>query len=173
MTTHTDSTVSTNDSPTIQAVVGVGSMVMGDDGVGYHAIETLRKRDGELPEKTGLSHAGTTSFLALEAMSGADRAIVVDALDVDEPPGTVREYRLDRPDAGTPEVTMHDYSFTDALAAGDAAYDVPERIYLIGVVPQRLEPSVDLSEPVAAALPDLVSRIEGRLEAEESQQLQS
>lgn len=150
-----------------QAVVGVGSMVMGDDGVGYHAIEALREQDETLPAKTSLTHAGTTAFLALEAMSGADRAIVVDALAIDEPPGTIREYRLDRPDAGAPEVTMHDYSFSDALAAGDAAYDVPDTIYLVGVVPQRLEPAIELSEPVAAALPDLVSRIERRLETDE------
>ncbi|MFC7057166.1 hypothetical protein [Halovenus salina] len=46
-----------------QAVVGVGSMVMGDDGVGYHAIEALE--DCSLPEGTSLTHAGTTAFLAL------------------------------------------------------------------------------------------------------------
>ena len=163
MTTSDATEPSTEDPDHVQAVVGVGSMVMGDDGVGYHAIEVLRERDGDLPAETTLSHAGTTSFLALEAMSGAKRAIVVDALALEEPPGTIREYRLDRPDAGAPEVTMHDYSFTNALAVGDVAYDVPEQVYLIGVVPERLEPSVDLSEPVAAALPELVSRIERRL----------
>ncbi|SFC49206.1 hydrogenase maturation protease [Halobiforma haloterrestris] len=149
-----------------RAVVGVGSMVLGDDGVGYHAIEALQEHDGDLPAGTTLTHAGTTAFLALEAMSGADLAIVVDALAIDESPGTIREYRLDRPDTSAPEVTMHDYSFTDALAVGDAAYDVPEEVYLIGVVPERLEPAVELSEPVETALPELVSRIERRLVTE-------
>lgn len=149
-----------------QAVVGVGSMVMGDDGVGYHAIEALE--DCSLPEGTSLTHAGTTAFLALEAMSGADRALVVDALALEEPPGTIREFRLDCPDVDAPEVTMHDYSFTDALAVGDVAYDVPDRVRLLGVVPEQLDPAVELSEPVAAALPELVSRIEQRL-AEDAQ----
>ena len=145
-----------------QAVVGVGSMVMGDDGVGYHAVERLRDRS--LPGGVTATHAGTTAFLALEAMSGADRAVVVDALALDEAPGTVREFRLhDQPEAA-PEVTMHDFSFSDALAVGDAAYDLPEEVFLVGVVPERLEPAVELSETVAAALPDLVSRIETRLE---------
>ena len=144
-----------------QAVVGVGSMVMGDDGVGYHAVEALADRS--LPAGTTVTHAGTTAFLALEAMSGADVAIVVDALGIDEPAGTIKEYRLDRPSSDAPEVTMHDYSFTDALDVGDAAYDVPDEVYLIGVVPAELDPSVELSEPVSAALPDLVARIERRL----------
>ncbi|MFC7057167.1 hydrogenase maturation protease [Halovenus salina] len=96
-------------------------------------------------------------------MSGADRALVVDALALEEPPGTIREFRLDRPDVDAPEVTMHDYSFTDALAVGDVAYDVPDRVRLLGVVPDQLDPAVELSEPVAAALPELVSRIEQRL----------
>lgn len=162
MTTTSESPEPTaEDDGHTQAVVGVGSRVMGDDGVGYHAVESLSDRG--VPEETTLTHAGTTAFLALEAMSGADRAIVVDALGIDEPPGTIREYRLDRPSADAPEVTMHDYSFTDALAVGDAAYDVPDRIRLIGVVPEQLDPSLELSEPVAAALPELVSRIEQRL----------
>ena len=144
-----------------QAVVGVGSMVMGDDGVGYHAVEALTDRS--LPPGTTVTHAGTTAFLALEAMSGAEVAIVVDALGIDEPAGTIKEYRLDRPESEAPEVTMHDYSFTDALAVGDAAYEVPEEVYLIGVVPAELDPSVELSEPVSAALPELVTRIERRL----------
>ena len=144
-----------------QAVVGVGSRVMGDDGVGYHAVERLHDRS--LPGGVTATHAGTTAFLALEAMSGADRAVVVDALALDDEPGTIREFRLHDPSEEAPEVTMHDFSFSDALAVGDAAYDLPEEVLLVGVVPERLEPSLELSETVAAALPELVSRIETRL----------
>jgi len=144
-----------------QAVVGVGSRVMGDDGVGYHAVERLHDRS--LPGGVTATHAGTTAFLALEAMSGADRAVVVDALALDDDPGTIREFRLHDPSEEAPEVTMHDFSFSDALAVGDAAYDLPEEVLLVGIVPERLEPSLELSETVAAALPELVSRIETRL----------
>ena len=147
-----------------QAVVGVGSMVMRDDGVGYHAVDRLQERD--LPEGATATHASTTAFLALEAMSGSDRAIVVDALDLDASPGTIREFRLDQPDQH-PEVTMHDFSFSDALAAGSGAYDIPEEILLVGVVPGTVEPGVELSEPVEAALPELLDRIERRLRTEQ------
>jgi hydrogenase maturation protease len=164
MTTSSDAAGRPAGEERTQAVVGVGSMVMGDDGVGYHAIEALEDRS--LPDGTSLTHAGTTAFLALEAMSGADRALVVDALALDEPPGTIREFRLDRPEVDAPEVTMHDYSFTDALAVGDVAYDVPERVRLLGIVPAELDPALELSEPVSAALPELVSRIEQRLTEE-------
>ncbi len=160
MTTSSEATT-TGSAALEQAVVGVGSRVMADDGVGYHAVERLRDRS--LPGGVTATHAGTTAFLALEAMSGADRAIVVDALALDAEPGTIREFRLDDDPEAAPEVTMHDFSFSDALAVGDAAYDLPEEVVLVGVVPARLEPSLDLSETVAAALPDLVSRIETRL----------
>ena len=153
--------VGTAEPPTSQAVVGVGSRVMRDDGVGFHAIEALRERS--LPPGTTVSHAGTTAFLALEAMSGTDRAIVVDALAVDDEPGCVRTFRYDDPGETPPEVTMHDFSFSDALAVGDAAYDLPETVELVGVVPAVLEPGLELSDPVADALPDLVSHITTRL----------
>jgi len=159
MTTSSEPVRASTDAT--QAVVGVGSMVMRDDGVGYHAVERLHERS--LPAGVTATHAGTTAFLALEAMSGTDRAIVVDALALDDEPGTVRAFRLDDPATEPPEVTMHDFSFSDALSVGDAAYDLPDRVSLVGVVPARLEPGVELSDPVAAALPDLVSLIESRL----------
>ncbi len=149
-----------------QAVVGVGSMVMRDDGVGYHAIQQLDDRS--LPPETTVTHAGTTAFLALEAMSGVDRAIVVDALALEEPPGTVREFRFGETDAEMPDVTMHDFSFSDALAVGNSVYDVPDEILLVGVVPDKLEPGVELSDTVAGVLPELVSRIEARLSTDQA-----
>ena len=62
------------------AVVGVGNPTMGDDGVGQAVIDRLDEAaSGD--ESVRATFAGTTGFFALEAMDGADRAVVVDAVD--------------------------------------------------------------------------------------------
>ncbi|MEF8779532.1 MAG: hydrogenase maturation protease [Haloferacaceae archaeon] len=147
------------------AVVGVGNPIMGDDGLGERIVEELEG----LPETdTGdvtLTHAGTTAFFALEAMSGSETAVVIDAIATGEEPGTVQRYRwVDGSFAGeVPEMTMHDFSFAEALHAGREAYDLPDELLIFGVEPARVEASMELSEPVEAAVPELVELVLDRL----------
>lgn len=150
-----------------QSVVGVGNPTMGDDGVGKTVIERL--------DTTGDDHAGvrttftgTTGFFALEAMDGTDRAVIVDAVDVDGPPGSVHRFRFDRAGTGdsggaVPEVTLHDVSFRDALRSCRSAYDLPERVVLVGVVPAEVTGRLGLSEAVSAAVPTAVAAVRAEL----------
>jgi len=136
------------------AVVGVGNPIMGDDGVGERVVEAFRDEDGVVA-----THAGTTAFFALEAMSGADYAVVVDAVAVEgAAPGTIHRYRYrdGSLDGSPPEVLMHDFSFSDALQAGQAPYDLPEELLVIGVQPADTEPGTELSDAVAERVPDVI-----------------
>ena len=139
--------------PTDAAVVGVGNPTRGDDGLGRAVV---RKVDGG-------TFAGTTAFFALEAMSGTHRAVVVDAIDAEGPPGTVHRYRLDATERASPTVSMHDVTFSDALRSGGVAYDLPDRVTLIGIVPDSVAAGVGVSEPVTRAVPAALELIEREL----------
>lgn len=147
--------------PLQTAVVGVGNPIMGDDGVGTRVIEELESLDDSQSEGIALAQAGTTAFFALEAMSGCEKAIVVDAISTGTEPGTIHRYRYaDGAFAGEiPEMTMHDFSFAEALHAGRQAYDLPAELLIYGVEPARIEASMELSEPVEKAVPELVELV--------------
>lgn len=137
-----------------EAVVGVGNPLCRDDGVGAAVVDRLGDVDGTV------RHAGTNAFLALEAIDGADRAVLVDALEVDEPPGTVLSLPFDgEAFAGDVDVTMHDLSVAEALRVGGAAYDLPSSVWLVGVVPASLEPGTDLSPTVSEQVGAAVDRV--------------
>ncbi|SDF64161.1 hydrogenase maturation protease [Halorientalis regularis] len=129
------------------AVVGVGNPTRRDDGVGRAVVRRL-----ELPA-VETAFAGTTAMFALEALSGHERGVVVDAVADDAPAGTVGRYRLDAPPDGTPEVTLHDFTIADALRSCRSVYDLPERLVLVGIVPAAVEVGVGVTDPVAAAVP--------------------
>lgn len=143
------------------AVVGVGNRIMGDDGLGPEVIDRLEKRSAGSKADVRLINAGTTGFIALEAMSGARRAIVLDAIQNGEAPGTIQEYRcVDGAfETEIPEMTMHDVSFTEAMIAGREAYDLPDEIRILGVEPANLSIGIELSETVEQAATELVDML--------------
>lgn len=154
-----------DDEATEVAVIGVGNEIMGDDGVGARVIDRLEASEEGGRQDITLSKAGTTAFFALEAMSGCDKAIIVDAIDTGDDPGTLHQFRYeDGVFAGdVPEMTMHDFSFVEALRAGREAYDIPPVVHIIGVEPARIEMSLELSEPIEECLPALVDQIRAEL----------
>ncbi|MDR5672179.1 Ni,Fe-hydrogenase maturation factor [Halalkaliarchaeum sp. AArc-CO] len=143
------------------AVVGVGNPIMGDDGVGKRVIDELETSSDERTNGVVLTHAGTTAFFALEAMSGCRKAIVVDAIETGAEPGTVHRYRyVDGAFAGeVPEMTMHDFSFAEALRAGRDAYDIPDELLVFGIEPARIEATLELSDRIERGVPELVDLV--------------
>ena len=161
------------DDPSPQvAVVGVGNEIMRDDGVGPRVIAELESRPAAETDEVRLYDAGTTAFLALEAMSGCERAIVIDAIRTGGEPGTVQEYRFvdGAFDGEAPEMTMHDVSFTEALGYAEDAYDLPDDVLVLGVEPATIEPGTALSERVERAVPSVVDAILERLPVPESEE---
>ncbi len=151
---------------TEQAVVGVGNQIMRDDGLSSVVVDRLREQGvDDLPD-VDLSHAGTTAFFALEAMDDADRAIVVDALQMpNSDPGDTHRmvYREGAFENEDPGIHMHDFSFTEALDAGNPAYDVPDEIVVLGMTPRDLSAGLTLSDPVAENIDDLVELVREEL----------
>ena len=143
------------------AVVGVGNRLLRDDGVGPRVIDVLERSLDAPSETVRLYDAGTTGFFALEALSGCDRAIVVDAIRTGKEPGTIREYRFK--DGGfddeVPQVTMHDVSFTEALTFARDVYELPDDVRIIGVEPGSLNTGLELTDPVREAIPEILDRI--------------
>jgi hydrogenase maturation protease len=146
-------------------VLGIGNVVQRDDGAGVRAVQRLCERwdlDGEIEVVEG----GTAGLLLLPWLGDADRVVLVDAVDGEALPGTI--HRLDgdawaQASAGAP--TVHDVGVCDLLATARLAGMRPAEVVLIGVQPQAVELSTDLSAPVAAALDDLADAIARQLAA--------
>ena len=139
------------------AIVGVGNILMRDDGVGVHVAWKLI--DTPLPADVDVTDAGTSAEAAF-SVAGADRDIVVDAVRLGGSPGTV--YRLTADDAAADEEihTCHDAGLIDALRA--VAEAQPE-IVIFGVEPGEIEWGLGLSEDVAAAVGRVVEVVNDEL----------
>lgn len=133
----------------VTLVLGLGNQLLGDEGVGVHAAEELLR--DPLPDGVVVLDVGTAILDALPAMQAADRIVVVDAVRGDRSPGTV--YRVPFEDMCRPQVigSVHGFDLSRALALSGRV-DRPE-VVVIGVEPQTIDWSLELSPAVKAAMP--------------------
>lgn len=93
-----------------------------------------------------------------------DKGIIVDAYQGKKEPGNIHVVRLnlDELDRYTDDfnLSLHDLKFIDALKSGKHAYRLPQEIILIGVEPERLEPTMELSPRLRKAVPEIIKKIE-------------
>ncbi len=140
-------------------VLGIGNVLMGDEGVGVEVVRLLQRCS--LPEGVEVVDGGTGSFTLLEPMGRASRIVMVDAAleGGDAPPGAVRrlEPRYSRDYPRT--LTAHDIGLKDLLDAFHLMGEVPEVVLYAVAVRPPFELGLQLSPPVAAAVPGLVERI--------------
>jgi len=142
-------------------VLGLGNVIMGDEGVGVHVVRALEKHT--LPNNVECLDGGTGGFILLEPLQAADHIILIDATDDGNPPGTVTRttprFSKDYP----PTLTAHDIGVKDLL---DAFYiQSGERevvLYAITIDPKQ-PISLELSPACAKGRDEAVRRIVAEL----------
>jgi hydrogenase maturation protease len=140
-------------------ILGLGNVLLRDDGVGSAAVAALNDAY-EAPDGVTVLDGGTLGLALLPYLEDASTVILVDAVRADAPPGTL--VRLSGDEVGPAVATRlspHQIGVVDLLDGAHWRDRYPEHVFLIGVVPQSLELEVGLSPPVAAALPHLVKRV--------------
>jgi hydrogenase maturation protease len=142
------------------AVIGVGNILMKDDGVGVHAVRAMERR--KLPEGVVCIDGGTASFEALDAADDCDRIFVLDALQKGGEPGTVyrltlAEWRAER------SVSLHDVTLFDAISISDALDRRERPVTVYGIEPETIGPGIELTPAVMSGLERMIKSVDEEL----------
>jgi len=136
-------------------VLGFGNVLLSDDGAGVQIVERLR---GELgAEAADFIDAGTLSFNLLPYIEATDSLLVIDAADIDRPPGSIDLFEaaaMDRFLSSARRRTVHEVGLIDLLDMARLRGCLPHRRALLCIQPYRIDWSEQLSMPVGNALPD-------------------
>jgi hydrogenase maturation protease len=142
------------------SVLGLGNVLMGDDGFGPAAIHAL-EADYSVGDDVEVFDLGTPGLDLMPWLADVDRVVIVDTVKSDLPPGTMRIY--DKRDVlrHPPSVRVgpHDPCVKDALLTLEFAGRAPRELTLIGVVPARTGLAATLSPEVGAAVQPVVSEV--------------
>jgi hydrogenase maturation protease len=140
-------------------VLGLGNRICGDDGLGITAVERL-ERLYDCPEGVQVLDGGTLGLSLLPYLEDARDVILVDAVRADAPPGTfVHLEGGEVPPAVYERLSPHQIGVSDLLAGADLLGHSPERLVLLGLVPETLDLSLEHSDAVEREIPALVERI--------------
>jgi hydrogenase maturation protease len=139
-------------------VLGVGNLILGDDGVGIHVVNEVKKQIDD-PNIT-IDEAITGGMNLLDLMLGYDKAIIVDAVKSEKSVvGTVE--RIPLADFNTMHsCNPHDVSLVEAIQMAKKLGEtkIPSEIIIIGVMMKEIpcEFGEKLSEKIQAAVPKAV-----------------
>jgi len=147
------------------AVIGLGSVLMGDDAAGPHVLRRL-EAELDLPPGVELLDLGTPGPELAHIVEGLDALIVVDSLKMKgAAPGEVRLLRREeilrgpQPDRLSP----HDPSLRGALLAAELLGRSPQEVLLVGIVPAEAHLGIGLTEAVRGALPEAFDAVVAEL----------
>jgi len=140
-------------------ILGVGNLLLTDEGVGIHAVRRLLER-GDLPEEIQIVDGGTAGLALMVYLEDVDCLVIVDAMETGGPPGTlVRLSGNQIPAYMALKVSPHEITLPDFLAAAKLRDLYPREVIVWGVQPESMEVGIDLSPALAARLDELVDHV--------------
>jgi hydrogenase maturation protease len=140
-------------------ILGIGNLLLGDEGVGVHIVRALQAED--LPPNTVALEVGTAFLDSIHEIEKADRIIVIDAMQAGRAPGTV--YRVPFEECAVPQriASVHGFDLSRALfLAGRTSFP---KVVVFGVEPARIDWGIAVSPEIQNALPNAVAAIKAEI----------
>ncbi len=138
-------------------VLGIGNYLMGDEGVGVHAIHALSKMD--LPKNVDIIDGGTGSFDLMPILAKYPTVIFIDATMDGKTPGTLNviypKFAADFPTV----LSAHDVGLKDMIDALEFKGELPKIILVTVTIKDMMPMTIELTDEVNAAIPSLTSRV--------------
>ena len=142
-------------------VLGIGNVLLGDEGVGVHAAQQLERED--LPPDVSVLDGGTGGFQLLSCFQEYDRIVMIDASMDGQPCGTVSTIRPRFASDFPRSLSAHDIGLRDLIESASLLAPLPETILVTVSVAETQPLSTELSPAVAACLPQVLSHVRSSL----------
>jgi len=148
-------------------VLGLGNMLLKDEGIGVHVAQQLQKR--KLPDNVEVIDGGTAGMDILLSQQKFYKLVVIDAVKAGKRAGTIykalfkaeEKDRLNRIFGEDKEskISLHQVGLIDALAAAEKMNCAPKEIVIIGVEPKQVDCGLELTEEVKQKVPAIINTV--------------
>ncbi|HEY5512905.1 MAG TPA: HyaD/HybD family hydrogenase maturation endopeptidase [Geomonas sp.] len=140
-------------------VLGIGNLVMSDDGIGVRVVQLIAERY-RFPRHVTVLDGGTLGLDLLPSIENAQRLLIVDAVETGAAPGTlVRLSGEEIPLTLETKLSPHQMGLKDLLTVASLLDYAPVETVLWGVQPESIEMALLLSAPVQAQLEPLAGKV--------------
>jgi hydrogenase maturation protease len=145
-------------SKTKTLILGVGNILLRDEGIGPRTIEELKKET--LPSSVELCDAGTQILDTVLGFEEIEKLIVIDAVKTEGEPGSIYKFRPENIKEGhNVKLSLHQATLIEALGILEFQKRLPQDVVIFGVVPRTIDWGLEPSGEVMAKMPDLIKLI--------------
>ena len=138
-------------------ILGIGNYLLGDEGIGCHAVTYLEERG--FADKADLMDGGTGGFHLMDHLMSHKHVILIDATLDDYPEGTVRVLKPKGHADFPVTLSAHEIGLKDLITSLALIDQYPD-LYLVAVsVKDYNELRKTLSAPIPAALPEIEKKV--------------
>jgi hydrogenase maturation protease len=147
-------------------VLGLGNILLRDEGVGVRVIETLESNFSFSPP-IKIIDGGTLGFGLINELEGCDKLIVVDTVKAGEAPGTIYKFKRDDITFKIPQaISAHAIGFLEVLEQWKLL-GIKHDIVFFGIEPKDISPwSMELCDVIKSKVPKLINLIIDELKNE-------
>jgi len=145
-------------------VLGIGNILLKDEGVGVHVVKTMAAQAEAPAHDVEFLDGGTFGPDLIDAIANRRKVIVVDAVQADGKPGTVLRFGAENLAARTGvSVSLHDVGLPETLLMAEHLGCAPREVVIFGIVPRDISPGLDMTEEVAAVVPKVIELVRKEL----------
>jgi hydrogenase maturation protease len=144
-------------------VIGVGNLLLKDEGVGVHVAQELQKR--ALPSAVEVHDGGVAGIGLLDFLPGASKVMLIDAAEMNLEAGAVARFTPQEV-AGQidgPRFSAHDIGLLEVLQLAWALDQSPPQVVIFGIQPKEVSWGTELSPEVQASIPKVVEMVLGEI----------
>jgi hydrogenase maturation protease len=149
-------------------IAGVGNPYRCDDGIGVEVIKTLNITYARNQNYFGITlfDSGTDGLALFDQLSLHKRALIIDAVCMGDPPGTVK---LFTPKDAKLKITSdalstHGFGLADVLKLVDE-FKLDVEIKILGIQPQNVDFGEGFSEAIKGKIPEIFDLIRDELKS--------
>lgn len=138
------------------AVIGIGNILLRDEGVGVHVAEALQQVNIDDTVDLQIIDGGTSPDVLL-SLEEVNKLIIIDAAKGNCEPGTVYRFRPDElPHKNTGFDSMHEITFSQSLQIMNQLGLKPKDVIIFGIEPKEIDWGLEPSEELKNSIPDIV-----------------
>ena len=142
-----------------KVILGVGNILLSDDGIGIHVVQAIMKMD--IPKGIEVIDGGTSGFGLMNLIIDVEQLIIIDAVKGKEQPGTIYRFTPDdisRSKLTNEKLSVHDIKILDIIDLSTLISQPPDTT-IIGIEPKSLEMGMELTQEVQETIPRVIDLV--------------
>lgn len=139
-------------------ILGVGNLLLSDEGVGVHVINEMM--DMHFPPDIELIEGGVDGLRLMNLVVGVDRLIVIDSVKGGGSPGSIYKFKPEDlvTHTDTSKMSIHQIGILEVIRLSGLVGKLPETT-IIGVEPKSIEMGMELTPKIQSKVPRIIELV--------------